>query len=680
MVSLNASKSVSGALLILSLALVLSSCTWIYTLFFDPPSAVLVADPTEGSAPLDVEFDLSDSTAPGGVQQFRLDFGDGSDFATGNSVELPIAHTYAHPGTYTAVLELTSEYRQTDHDTATIVIEGYAAESGPGDAGPIAVLAADTTLGDAPLAVFFDISLSSAPGSTLVSFRLDFGDGTTPYTGSNFSQTIAHLYVPVGLHTATLYVTDANGDTGTATLDIVATTEGGGDVPIAKFDWTPNEPFIDEDVTFDAGQSIDPASGPVDPKAIVVYTWDFGDGTGDATTGETIDHTYTWPGTYTVTLTIYDDDGLAGTATEEITVRGAIAYVSSYFDGSITQIRLPWEETLPIGIDTYGVATGVAIAPDGSAVYTGEIDFFWEEVYVGEILTPNHTLGSAAFLEVPVFDLACSPNGDWLYTLAGFPFEWFIPMRRGVDTQATLPNANGVGFGELLVISTATMGVVQTAPTQGYPASIAFSPAGGAAYVVGSDPNSLIWIDTSTHSFAGEILFGATPYGIAVTSTGEYALVTFPDVAEVLLIDLVGGEVVDVLSLEPEAGPMAIALTHDDALAYVTDPWDCYIHVIDIDIVSEELSFLESIDFYGPMSPGDIAISPGDSVAVVTHGLLYFEGEGLNGIEDWEEYLLFLLLFDTGGVSILDLETHEFEVWLPAGFSPFYIDIWGIGY
>ena len=267
----------------------LTSCEWFYALFGDAPTAVLVADPTSGPAPLEVSFDPSGSTAPGGLQRYRLDFGDGSDFATGTEIDELIVHTYAAAGTYTAALEVTSRYGQTDHDTASITV-GEAVE--PGAEGPIAVLAADTTLGDAPLVVNFDVSLSSAPDSALVSFRLDFGDGTAQYVGTNFSQPVIHLYADVGLHTATLTVTDANSDTGTATLDIVATTAGGGDAPVAAFDWDPDEPFLDEEVTFDAGASSDPARGIVSPQAIVVYTWDFGDGTEGATTAETIDHTF----------------------------------------------------------------------------------------------------------------------------------------------------------------------------------------------------------------------------------------------------------------------------------------------------------------------------------------------------------------------------------------------------
>ena len=68
-----------------------------------------------------------------------------------------------------------------------------------------------------------------------------------------------------------------------------------------------------ETTTFDGAGSSD-ADGE-----IVSYTWEFGDGA--TATGAAPTHSYDWPGTYSVRLTVTDDDGATGTATRSIVVR-----------------------------------------------------------------------------------------------------------------------------------------------------------------------------------------------------------------------------------------------------------------------------------------------------------------------------------------------------------------------
>jgi len=65
--------------------------------------------------------------------------------------------------------------------------------------------------------------------------------------------------------------------------------------------------ILGETVSFDGSGSSDPDG------SIVSYVWDFGDGTTGS--GETTTHDYTAAGTYTVTLTVMDDDGATATDT-----------------------------------------------------------------------------------------------------------------------------------------------------------------------------------------------------------------------------------------------------------------------------------------------------------------------------------------------------------------------------
>ena len=65
--------------------------------------------------------------------------------------------------------------------------------------------------------------------------------------------------------------------------------------------------------------------------AIVGYAWNFGDPSSGAANTSTVrdpTHRFTAPGTYQVTLTVTDANGLAGTVTQPVTVPGAISSVA----------------------------------------------------------------------------------------------------------------------------------------------------------------------------------------------------------------------------------------------------------------------------------------------------------------------------------------------------------------
>jgi PKD repeat protein len=67
--------------------------------------------------------------------------------------------------------------------------------------------------------------------------------------------------------------------------------------------------------------SMDGSSSADSDGTIVSYEWDFGDGETD--TGETVEHTYTEPGTYPVTLEVTDDRGGVDEITQDVTVAEA---------------------------------------------------------------------------------------------------------------------------------------------------------------------------------------------------------------------------------------------------------------------------------------------------------------------------------------------------------------------
>jgi hypothetical protein len=96
--------------------------------------------------------------------------------------------------------------------------------------------------------------------------------------------------------------------------------------PVASFTFSPSNPLIYDNVTFDASASYDPDG------SIVSYKWDFGDGNITTVTNPIITHVYTTAAStvnYTVTLTVTDNEGSTGFTTKIVPVTNpSILYVS----------------------------------------------------------------------------------------------------------------------------------------------------------------------------------------------------------------------------------------------------------------------------------------------------------------------------------------------------------------
>ena len=80
--------------------------------------------------------------------------------------------------------------------------------------------------------------------------------------------------------------------------------------PVASFSYSPQNPVVNETITFNASSSYDPDGN------ITSYEWDFGDGNVTNTTEEVIKHSYSEAGSYDVTLTVTDDDEVTNSTTK----------------------------------------------------------------------------------------------------------------------------------------------------------------------------------------------------------------------------------------------------------------------------------------------------------------------------------------------------------------------------
>ena len=96
---------------------------------------------------------------------------------------------------------------------------------------------------------------------------------------------------------------------GNGALDVFVALNVG---PVAAANVTPGSGDAPLAVALDAAGAVDPDG------TIVSYQWDHGDGT--SSTGVSSSHSYLAPGSYTVTLTVRDEDGATATATRAVTV------------------------------------------------------------------------------------------------------------------------------------------------------------------------------------------------------------------------------------------------------------------------------------------------------------------------------------------------------------------------
>ena len=109
-----------------------------------------------------------------------------------------------------------------------------------------------------------------------------------------------------GFRTVTATATDTAGQTASDSISV--TVDNVNDPPVASFAYSCSGLTCD----FDGSGSSDPDG------TIVSYDWDFGDETTGS--GVTVSHTYAEEGTYTVVLTVTDDDGANDPDSQDVTV------------------------------------------------------------------------------------------------------------------------------------------------------------------------------------------------------------------------------------------------------------------------------------------------------------------------------------------------------------------------
>jgi PKD repeat protein len=155
-------------------------------------------------------------------------------------------------------------------------------------------------------AILFDASPSRDQDGAVVSYQWSFGDGGT---ASGIAP--SHSYVLAGDYVATLTVTDDRGLTNSIRKTVTVTAS---ENPTANFTFSPTGPKVGNSIIFNASSSTVPTG-----RSITSYSWEWGDGSPNGS-GQTASHAFTFPGTFTVTLTVTDNTGRKGVKSLTITV------------------------------------------------------------------------------------------------------------------------------------------------------------------------------------------------------------------------------------------------------------------------------------------------------------------------------------------------------------------------
>ena len=285
-----------------------------------PPVADFTFSPTKPKVSQAVTFTDSSNDPDGKIASWKWEFGDGT-----TSTDRNPTHQYSQSGKFTVKLTVTDSDGATNSKSEEIIV---------GTQPPQAKFTFSPALPNPNQVVQFT-DQSTDPDGTVTSWSWDFGDGTPPSTTRNPT----HKYSAKGKYTVKLTVTDNSGLTNARSETVLI----GLKPPVAKFTFLPASPKAGKMVRF-TNQSIDP-----DGK-IVSWSWDFGDGS-PTSAAKNPKHTYIKEGTYSVKLTVTDNDDLTATATKEITVGAGKPTVSVHCFPNPASTATTFKYDLPDGTD-----------------------------------------------------------------------------------------------------------------------------------------------------------------------------------------------------------------------------------------------------------------------------------------------------------------------------------------
>jgi len=269
------------------------------------PVAILKVDPSTAQTYEEIMFDAAESyneVSLVRIQSYLFDFGDSM---VKGWVNTPIiSHNYTENGTYYAKLMVKDISDQTSawSEVLEIVITNRA---------PTADFIIIPTSGSINTEFEFNPMLSIDMDGIITKYYWEVSDGM-----NSTEELLSHKFEDDIEYTISLTVWDNDGAMSEVTTKKIKIKNL---PPIAVFNVSNVNPLVLEDILFDAT-----ASGDVDDTlSLSDFTWDFDDGTFGYET-DIIQHNFSEPGVYNVTLYVLDDDYEAGIYWRLITVNETV--------------------------------------------------------------------------------------------------------------------------------------------------------------------------------------------------------------------------------------------------------------------------------------------------------------------------------------------------------------------
>ncbi len=357
---------------------------------------------------------FSAGTSPSNLS-YSWNFGDGQ---TGNGAE--VAHVYATPGSYTVELVVTdSRTALSGKASATVVVSPQPISS------RIDALASDDLIRRGDVRSFIGHGQGQAP------LRYEWLLDGLPLASQ--TDTVQIRFETGGARTLELRVTDAANRSASASMTIAV----GEPHPTAYIYPFANPGYVAQRLPFHAQANPDG----------ITYEWNFGDGTpstAPALEGAAV-HQYTAPGSYQITLTTRNSEGLQASATNLITILTFPPNIESFWNNTPNQFlnvtAIPIDHEYSFVIDA-----------KGDAPLSYQLDFGDGDSANAKFA--NHTFKSSGTRTVRATvtdasgrtatrssDIQVSPiRYQALYGTAPAPM-----LRRGLGAQAAIRNIQGLG-------------------------------------------------------------------------------------------------------------------------------------------------------------------------------------------------------------------------------------------